>query len=59
MMCKVTLLFPFGFLRLRVLSLILVLICWAVVATGVERGWYQGRFKVQQGKCPCLEEEFE
>eukprot|EP00983_Pelagomonas_calceolata_P034495 1081227-Pelagomonas_calceolata.AAC.1 len=39
MMCKISLLFLFGFLELRFLSLVLVLACWAVAASRVEKGW--------------------
>eukprot|EP00983_Pelagomonas_calceolata_P078116 1154159-Pelagomonas_calceolata.AAC.1 len=37
MVCKVTLLFLFGLLELRVLNLVTVLACWAVAASRVEK----------------------
>eukprot|EP00983_Pelagomonas_calceolata_P078751 1154358-Pelagomonas_calceolata.AAC.17 len=47
MMCKVTLLFLFGFLELRVFSLVLMPTCWAAAAPRVKRAWYQGRLKAR------------
>eukprot|EP00983_Pelagomonas_calceolata_P071939 1151457-Pelagomonas_calceolata.AAC.4 len=38
MTCKVTLLFLFGLFRLRFLSLFVLLVCWAVVASRVRKG---------------------
>jgi len=42
MMCKVTLLFLFGFLGLRVLSMVIVLACWALAASRVGKGFNNG-----------------
>eukprot|EP00983_Pelagomonas_calceolata_P021460 672530-Pelagomonas_calceolata.AAC.6 len=41
--CKVTLLFMSGILELRVLSLVIVLLCWAVAASGVGKGPISGQ----------------
>eukprot|EP00983_Pelagomonas_calceolata_P023913 753161-Pelagomonas_calceolata.AAC.1 len=38
MMCKVALLFLFEFLKLRVLSLVVLLVCWAAAASRVGKG---------------------
>eukprot|EP00983_Pelagomonas_calceolata_P021594 676588-Pelagomonas_calceolata.AAC.1 len=49
MMCKVTLLFLFGFLKLRDLSLVMVLVCWALPS---------GRCSFQSRKGVGIREEF-
>eukprot|EP00983_Pelagomonas_calceolata_P086211 1156718-Pelagomonas_calceolata.AAC.4 len=43
-MCKITLLFLSGFLKLQVLSLVIVLACWAVAASRVGKGLVSGQF---------------